>query len=374
MKILHVLPGDLWAGAEAQVYYCLNRLRTKSDHDLTVILFNKGELYQRLTREGIRTFVIDERKCSSPSICRELIHFLREINPAVIHVHEYKSHILTTFAKGFSGQKGRVVRTLHGLTSPVKSGMASLKARLIFWVEQRCLMQKTNRIIAVSEEIEKILQRKFPREMVARIPNAIEFPRPILKPAQEVRREFNVGQGIFWIGTTARLVPVKNLEMLIEAARLLDHKIDYRISIFGEGPLKERLQRKISEYGLGEKVSLPGYYEDILPVFRALDVFTLTSHEEGLPISLLEAMGVGTVPVCTRVGGMKEVIEDEKTGFLVEPGNADALVDAFLFLHRNPEKRIRVAENARNKIRNVYSVDRSVDLLLNVYRSIEPKG
>ena len=116
MLIIHIIPGDLWAGAESQVYNTVYQLVRNTDHEFSVILFNKGELYKRLSKEKVTLHVISETQNSDVDICRKITNILHKTQPDVIHAHENKSHILSAIAKLMSTSKCSIVRTFHGQT------------------------------------------------------------------------------------------------------------------------------------------------------------------------------------------------------------------------------------------------------------------
>ncbi|GBE52554.1 N, N'-diacetylbacillosaminyl-diphospho-undecaprenol alpha-1,3-N-acetylgalactosaminyltransferase [bacterium BMS3Bbin14] len=104
-----------------------------------------------------------------------------------------------------------------------------------------------------------------------------------------------------------------------------------------------------------------------MPVLQSLDVFTLTSLHEGLPMSLLEAMSVGTIPVCTAVGGMKEVISHGEDGFLVAPAAAGELAETFAYINSEGMKLNPVRVRAREKIKQEFSVGQNCQKLFSLY-------
>jgi glycosyltransferase involved in cell wall biosynthesis len=370
-KIIHVITGDLWAGAEAQVYYCLKELNRVQDDTLTAIVFNKGELYSRLSGLGVCTHVIDESNSSYFSQYRQLKNHLKSIKPDIVHVHDYKCHVLTSLAGYFGKIRFKTIRTVHGLTI-IPVNLKLLKSYCVFCFEKILLNDHTDCIIAVSRDLERSFRRRYPHARICQINNAIEYPLSIKKSPESVRKEFSVSPGAFWIGTAARCVPVKNIEMLIEVARLLNNsadKIDFMISIFGDGQLKNHLFNLIRQNKLENRIFLLGHNPDILSIMKALDVFVLTSKHEGLPISLLEAMAVGTVPVCTRVGGMKEIIEDAKSGFLVELDNAREFAEKLTVLYHDPDLRRKMGKNAENRIKDDYSIEANIRKLTLVYNN-----
>lgn len=367
MNILHVIPGDLWAGAEAQVYYTVKELCKFPQHKVSVILFSKGELYKRLLDENIDVTLLDERSLGNVAICKSIKQKLIDCEIHIVHVHEYKSHMLTALAKLMAGKKEcSLFRTQHGQNVPSR-----LKSHLVLGCEKFFLRYLTDHIIAVSGQLKKLLSRKSTRADIHLIYNAVDLS--VLASStdvSEVRRSFGLNEKDFWIGTAARLEVVKNIQMLIEAARILRNyhaELSFRVSIFGEGTLREVLNAQIVQNGLSDLVVLEGHNDNIMPVLQALDVFTLTSLHEGLPMSLLEAMSVGTIPVCTAVGGMKEVISNGEDGFLVAPADAGKLADTFAYIYSEVSNLNPVRVKAHEKINKMFSVEQNCQKLLSLY-------
>lgn len=372
MYVLHIIPGDLWAGAEAQVFYTLREIRRRSSVNIGVILFNKGELYYRLADMNIEVVILDENKYSSLSICCGVNKILMKKKPDIVHVHEYKSHILAVAAKYMSGSKCKILRTVHG-RSLVAFNWRYLKSHVVLSIEDIVLRYFSPNIVAVSKDLEGSLSERYRRATVYQISNGVSTTFGCLVSREEIKRRFNVEADRFCIGTAARLESIKNLEMLIEAARLLEEKkegINYCICIFGDGDLREELERKVAEYELEDKVALYGHHQDMVAIMRAFDVFVLTSRDEGLPISLLEAMSMGAVPVCTRVGGLKEVIEHGQDGFLVELDNARELAGTLAYIYKNREEMQRIRKNAFSKVVRDYSIEGCAEKLVKLYGSL----
>lgn len=367
MNILHVIPGDLWAGAEAQVYYTVKALSKYPQHKISVILFYEGELYKRLLDADVDVTLLDERSLGNVAICNCIKQKLIDCDVHITHVHEYKSHILTALARLMAGKKECVLfRTQHGQNVPSR-----VKSYLVLGCQNFFLRYMTDHLISVSGQLKSLLSRKSTRADIHLLYNAVALDMlPSSTDASEVRRSFGLTEKQFWIGTAARLEVVKNIQMLIEAARILRNNhpgLSFRVSIFGEGSLKEILNAQILQHGLSDFVILEGHNDNIMPVLQALDVFTLTSRHEGLPISLLEAMSVGTIPVCTAVGGMKEVISHGEDGFLVAPADAGELADTLAYIYSDGPNLNSLRVKAHEKIEKVYSVEQNCQKLLSMY-------
>lgn len=367
MNILHVIPGDLWAGAEAQVYYTLKELCKFPQHNISVILFSKGELYKRMLDTDVDVVLLDEKFLGDIAICGGIRQQLIDHDVHIAHVHEYKSHMLTVLARLLTGKKKCILfRTLHGQNVPSR-----LKSYLVLGAQKFFLRYLTDHLIAVSAGLKKQLSRKKTKADVHLLYNAVELSGlPSTADLEATRRLFGLGKNQFWIGTAARLEGVKNLQMLIEAAKILRNKypeLDFSVSIFGDGSMRNQLESSILQYGLSEQVALEGHNDNIIPVLHALDAFTLTSLHEGLPMSLLEAMSVGTVPVCTAVGGMKEVISHGEDGFLVDANNPKELADTFAHIYGEGPSLNPVRIKAREKIKQSFSVEQNCKQLLSLY-------
>jgi glycosyltransferase involved in cell wall biosynthesis len=366
---MHVISGDLWAGAESQAYTFLKALHQTKKYNLISVLFNKGELFERLTSEGINTHLIDEKHFNTLQILWKLIKLIRDSNPDIIHTHEYKSNILAVCSNVILRKRARIVRTLHGLNQAPRD-IRYLKSHIALWIDDIVLMHFTDCIVAVSRFLEKELHVKYPGTPIRQINNAVDIPQQPSDSYQAIRSAFGVSPDMLWITTAARLVPVKNIEMLIETVRLLrdmrSKKI--KVSIFGDGPLRQYLQSRIRQYDLADIISLYGHHPDIKSIMHAWDVFVLTSESEGLPMSLIEAMSVGVIPICTRVGGIPEVIEEGINGFLIKPGSPDEMSARILQLSKYNEDSLRfLKDNARKTVLEKYSITSSIDKLISLY-------
>jgi len=372
LKIIYVIPGDLWAGAESQVYYTLKMLNKISEFDVNIILFNKADLYNRLYKDGIDVHCVDENTNNGLHLCLWMRIIFKQECPDIVHVHGYKSHILTSLAKLISGGRFLIVRTIHGqLNPPVMS--SNIKSFLLNKLEDNLLKSYTGLSIAVSKDIEDYMLERYRKSNIAYIHNAICIETENEdKASVDQRKKYDIPTDCIWIATAIRLVEVKNLGMLIRVAECLnDLKIEnYVISVFGDGPLREELHERITSHNLGDRVIMHGHVDDILSVFQELDVFVLTSYSEGLPMSLLEAMYFGAVPVCTNVGGIGEVINDD-CGFLINSDNHKQMATAINSLITNPVLMQKMSESSISRIKNHFSIDKMINDLAQAYLNLK---
>lgn len=376
MDILHIASGDLWAGAEAQVFYSLKEMKEKTLYHVRAILFNEGELYRRLKNESIDVLVSDENKNNSISICFSLLCELNKYSVDIIHVHDYKSHLLAAAAKIISFSNARIIRTIHGHTD-VPFSFKNLKSWAILKVEKLFLRYFSFCLIAVSYDLFCSLKKKKMNSRIVQINNGIPSVENPIFNREVTRKGFNIPDNTLWIGTAARLESIKNIGLLIDAGKILSSEfkdVNFFISIFGDGRLKTYLQTKIDDLDLADKIILHGHNDIILPVLNALDVFTLTSKHEGLPMSLLEAMSFGTIPVCSAVGGMKEAITHNADGFLFESENAFEFAEILADIYLRKDRLAAIRNNAKEKIKKSYSIEESNRKLLALYDEASQGG
>jgi glycosyltransferase involved in cell wall biosynthesis len=374
MRILHIIAGDLWAGAEVQVYNTLLSLQKQSDIKVLCVVFNPGILFHKLKKSGVTCEVIDDSKYSFFSMIFRFLKISRAFNPDIIHAHRNKEHFFGVMTSLGLFRKTPVCRTIHGLSEVTKTSTLKVRFKSTIAVSaDKFLIRYTAKIIiCVSKNIHEILVRKNPLGKAILIYNAIDSNSIIrLDKNQSLKTKFVIGNKV-WIGTAARFVPIKNLEMLIHAGKKLQQKsIPFQISIFGDGPLKKSLSSLIKSASLENHINLEPFEENILPIISSFDIFVLCSHHEGMPMSLLEAMALSRPVICTAVGGMKEIIKDRLNGLLVPDNDSTALANAIALIHNDANFAKSIANNARTTIENNFDITQTTKQLIDVYKSLK---
>ena len=146
---------------------------------------------------------------------------------------------------------------------------------------------------------------------------------------RSVRAELGIAAGELLVLTVANLRSEKGYDVLLDAAHLVaSHGADIRFAAVGYGPLEEELTERHRQLGLGERFEFLGRRDDALRLLTGADVFVLPSHQEGLPVALMEAMSVGLPTVATAVGGVPHVLTDGQDALVVAPGRPDLLAQA----------------------------------------------
>lgn len=203
--------------------------------------------------------------------------------------------------------------------------------------------------------------RGVPAERVHVVPNAVKPPTALATPFANMGRPPR-------IVAAGRLHPKKGFDVLVAALALLrDQGEGFDCEIAGEGDERARLEGLIAQHGLGDRVRLVGWRDDV-PAFLATgDVFAFPSHQEGFPLVLLEAMAVGLPVVSSAISGPVEMIADGVDGALVPPGDPAALARALAGLVATPQKAAALGVAARAKVLADYgpaSLQRRLDAVL----------
>ncbi len=195
-------------------------------------------------------------------------------------------------------------------------------------------------------------------------------PRPSHVGREETRKDLGIDPDTCLVLCVARLHPQKSLDVLINAAAQAEQRI--QVVIAGDGPSKEKLAQLVAK--LSAPVTLLGRRDDIGDLLAAADVAVLASAWEAIPLALHEAAYAGLPLVGSRVGGIGEIVVTGETGMLVDAGDSSELADALDELARDPALRAKLGANALAREEQVFSVDKMVLALSNIYRSVVDAG
>lgn len=174
---------------------------------------------------------------------------------------------------------------------------------------------------------------------------------------------------ILYIG---RLVPEKGQAILLEAvARLTERRIDVELQLAGDGSLRPELERIAARLGIADRVSFLGAVgqEELHGLYERAAIFCLPSFAEGVPVVLMEAMAMGLPVVTTRIAGIPELVEHERSGVLVAPGRADELTDSLAGLLEEPELRQNLGANGRQAVAQGFDSEDSATRLRALFAS-----
>ena len=301
LKVLHIISGDLWAGAEVQAYTLLSHLQAYCT--VSAVVMNEGELAKRLRNKGISVTVIDETRHTSFQIFSRLRVALQEIRPDVIHTHRQKENILGSLAN-LTTLRAACLRTVHG--APEYKG--NWKAQLQRAIDNKIANQVQHGVISVSAALKvKLSQSVNPRKIQV-IENGVDIS-PLKNSAQyndiKTTQENKIN-----IGFIGRLSPVKRVDFFIKIAEEFQNQSDnYHFHIIGDGQIRQEIATLVKSRNLEHLVTMHGHRNDIPSCIKSLDALLLCSEHEGLPMILLESLALGK-PVGSHLdGSVAEILE-----------------------------------------------------------------
>ena len=180
-----------------------------------------------------------------------------------------------------------------------------------------------------------------------------------------------VGDDTLLIGWLGRMTEIKRVDDLVQAfAGLRRQGLNAHLALAGDGPLRPSLEELASSLGIASSVHFLGFRDDVGSLYRAFDVVALSSANEGTPVTLIEALAAGVPAVATDVGGVKDVVEDGRTDFLVDAGDTEAIAEGLARLATAPDLRAAMGREARVSVRDRYSVPRLVSDMDALYRRV----
>ncbi len=298
-----------------------------------------------------------------------LVRLMRQQRPHIVHTHTAKAGFLGRLAAYLTGVPV-IVHTFHGHVFRGYFGAA--KTRLFIWLERRAA-RASDMILTISDRLREdlIAYRIAPPERIRVVPLGLKLlPLSDLEALRGgLRREMGFSTDAPLVGIIGRLVPVKNHELFLAAARRVAEAMpDARFLIVGDGERRAELEHMTRQFGLADVVRFTGWRRDLPAIYADLDVLVISSHNEGTPVSIIEAMAAGVPVVATAVGGVPDLLRDGQLGALVPPGDEAALAAAILdALRATPQPHV---VKAREWALKRYDADRLIADIRQLYEEL----
>ncbi|MGD0199378.1 MAG: glycosyltransferase family 4 protein [Bryobacteraceae bacterium] len=314
---------------------------------------------------GLDVDVIHERWAFDVGVIPQLLAVVSERQPHIIQSHNIKSHFLVRY----TGLNRRYpwIAFQHGYT-------ATNTKMLLYNQLDRWSLRAADRVVTVCGPFAAALARTGvrPERIVVRH-NAVEpfVPAPEAEVAR-LRAALGIPKGALVVLCAGRLSKEKGHADLIRAIAVVAQgrgTPPFRLVVAGGGPERGSIERTCAALGLVENVILTGYQPDLRVYYQMADMVALSSHTEGSPNVLLEAMAAGLPVVATRVGGVPEIAGHEENALLVEPRDPEAMAAALVRLLRDEDLRKRLGAAARI-VTFKYTPEAYFRGLLDIYRQV----
>ncbi|MBI3999788.1 MAG: GT4 family glycosyltransferase PelF [Candidatus Omnitrophica bacterium] len=372
MKVAHVIVGGEVAGGQVICERIIEALRRQGDLAI-VVSPTGGNFAERLMEKQIPVHLIPFRKTYHVQNAFRFARLLKQEQVDIVHTHA----MVQVNVQARLGARLAAVPLISHMHLPNHFRnhrlIRAYQILLDNWTAQLC-----DELIAVSESTREALTAQGSAYRHAKIIyNGIDVDRcHHLKNRDSILKKLGLKPVHQIVGMVGRLCPVKGQKEFIQAAKEVSVQIPEAVFVLvgndveRHGAYESQLRKVVSELGLNEKVIFTGYRSDALDLIHAFDVFVLPSKIEGLPVTILEAMALKKPVVATSVGGVPEIVVDEKTGLLVPPNDVLRLSQSILRLLRNPGEAMELGEEGYEYVKQKFSEKKMMEQILAIYEQV----
>jgi len=364
--VMFLITGLAYGGAETQLVNLAISLKKRGWEVRVVSMLPPQAFTEELKEAGIPLSTLNMRRgVADPRAVFGLVKMLREWRPQILTSFMFHANLLGRIAGRLAGVP-IVVSSIRNenFGGPRRDRML----RMTDWMGQ---ISTTNSNLAA----DKLVKRGVvPRERIHVIPNGLVLDKFTVKNSSrtEFRQQLGITERDFLWLAVGRLEEQKDYSNLLQAFKIIiqdGHEAQLRVA--GQGPLLENLQRQSINLGISGRVVFLGLRRDIPLLLDAADGFVLSSAWEGLPNVVMEAMAAAKPVVATSVGGVPELVQEGVNGYIVPPGDSEALAVAMVKMMALPEAdRWAMGRAGRAHIEANYSLERVVDQWEELYRQL----
>ena len=366
-RVLYLSHAFMVGGAEEMVLNLVRHLPPRYE-PMVACIHEAGPIGEEIRRTGVPFTVLGLTPgVSRPFDVLRLRDALNTLAPTIVHTFLLTGSLYGRFAAMMSG-----VPIVIGTEVNIYENKKPLHARIERW-----LMKGTDAVVASAESVKQhyVAQVGADPGAVEVIYNAVDWAQlQAAMPRDEFRKSVGVPVDAPLAGIIARLTEQKAHRVLFESMTRPELSALHLI-VVGDGELRNDLRSRADALGIAGRVHFLGARRDLGNILGAIDIFAMPSYWEGLPLSMVLAMGAGLPVVASKVAGIPEVVKDRVSGLLVEPGNSEQLARALGALVQDPALRTRLGDEARAFVTPRFGVDGYVASITALYdRLLASKG
>jgi len=362
LKVVHSLEVG---GVETLVLGMAQSMRDEIDL-VVCCLDGIGVLGYKLEAEGIKVYCVERKEGFDLGVPFKMSKIIKREGINIIHAHQYTPFFYGVLTKLLNPWT-KLVFTEHGRHFPDIVGSGRKCFNKIF-------QGVVNRITAVCEFSKRALVENdgFDAGKIQIVPNGIDVVNfRAAKESKQVRLDIGLKADDFVVGYVGRLHPEKNPQLIIKALpQILKVNKNVKALIVGDGELRSELVNLGKELNVSERTLFLGERYDIPDLLGAMDVFVMPSRSEAASVTILEAMAVGKPVIATNVGGNPELVEDKKTGVLIDDNSGSALADAVKMLFAEKKRAKKLGKNGKTRVNTMYSTALMIKRYLNIYKDL----
>ncbi len=362
ITVLHTESSLGWGGQEKRTIRELLGISRNSFRPLLACQPG-SRIGENAKAHGLTIEYVRMRGNFDPRAVARLIRLYHRHYVDIVHTHSSADSWMASTAAKLSLRRPRVVRTRHL--------SASFNNRLIYTF-------MADRVITVGDSTRRYMvqEKGIPDGRVMTIPTGIDLTEFDPERNQgNLREELGIPPGAPVYGTVAVFRRLKGHQFLLQATPEIIRSVpEAKLVLVGEGPQEKNLREMVKEEGIGGSVIMPGFRDDVARLLNTLDVFVFPSLAEALGTAILEAMAMKKPVVGSQVGGIPEIVEEGRTGYLVDPEDPRAIAERVIHLLRNAELRRKMGLEGRKFVEAHYDARLMVQRLEKLYCELVEAG
>ncbi|MDO8514325.1 MAG: glycosyltransferase family 4 protein [bacterium] len=359
MKILHIIDSLGLGGAQSVVKGIFEA--QKDNKSIFLFALRKREITTEINHENVSIFNSSSKYSLAPLFALKKLIEREKID--ILHCHLFRSNVFGWLLKVIWFPKIKLIFHEHG----------SIAIDGIFYrIFLRLSRKSVILYIAVSQAMKRALVTlHIPEEKITVLYNFVDtkkFSRDnITWNIAEERKKLGIPADAFVVGFAGRLIELKGWREFIEAARIIGMQDkSVRFVMAGDGPDREKMLRKIAQYGILNRVAYLGYVSDMWKFYSILDCFVASSSTESFGIAILEARSMAVPVIASNVPGLEELVTDQENGLLFEAGNSEELSNKIGLLKEDSESSGKMVRNGLSEI-PTYSLDAYITKLTAIW-------
>lgn len=370
LLVVHVVYRFDMGGLENGVVNLINNMSSRNYRHVVVALTEVTDFRKRIVRDDVVFLALNKPPGHALSLYPSLFRLFRKLRPSIVHTRNLAALevLVPAWAAGVSvrihGEHGRDVGDFDGSSKKYQ------------WM-RRLYSPFVSHYVALSRDLASYLTDKvrISGKRITQVYNGVDAVR--FSPTDDIQRALIpgcpfVGAQLWRVGTVGRMQTVKDQLTLtrafiraLEIAPELQTRL--RLTLVGDGPLREGCQLLLDTAGVSALSWLPGERDDVPEIMQGLDCFVLPSLAEGISNTILEAMACGLPVVATDVGGNADLVIHGVTGQIVPAGDVDAMAHSLVQLASSPELAQSMGRAGRQRILEKFSLDAMVGTYQGLY-------
>jgi glycosyltransferase involved in cell wall biosynthesis len=302
----------------------------------------------------------------------ELYKLFRKEKPQIVHTNMAKAGMVGRLAAWLA----RVPVVLHTYHGHVFSGYFSSKKTFIYIIIERLMALLSTQIVAISKMIKEDICFKYKivsEKKVSVIPLGFELEKmeSLDKYRGIFRRQFSIPEDALIIGIVGRITGIKNHQLFVDIAdQLIKQNKSLHFLIVGDGELRPEIEQRVKSLGLEKNVHFTGWITETAKMYADMDMMLLTSKNEGTPVTVIEAMYYNIPVISSMVGGLSDMIENGKTGYLINSLIAEDYNQVIIKLLKSVREREQIGFEAHKFIVELYNINRLITDLTKLYSEL----